>query len=1061
MPTTASCKTISLLRLIYSVSLQNYSPMMAQKSQGSDNLQEGQEKSKTEILKCTKSAWALLDEWLPPDPEEEGQGLTIPMLEDSKQESIQQWLDSGFFVSANENFQQVIDHTVSLYEQGMVQMTVKDYMRSLHQFSETPTLSRGTSFNSCYSTASVPQSIPEWLEFWEKDPVEILLDLGFGADEPDICTQIPARFLGCGSAARGINIRVFLEAQKQRMDIENPSLYGRFRQLEILDHVTNAFSSLLSDVSILPSRAEEKAGGESVQRTSVSATKEHRRRMGRLLRRASKQNIRRDCNPGVSESFKVKDEVFIPFTKPWECGAELAATSINHKQNHLSLSVEHQCLQACDDLLPYPPHGLLSKQWPCSSMPAKQAPPSCVSEGSVKGRIQKENLFQTNKLKSLSRLAGKGPDSFEMEEVQSFEEETGNPLDMTSGTVGARVDRANSCQSDSSGFLEEPLEPLPLQMPSLPNSQSPAENGGRKPRDQSHSLVSSQDCQLESDGPDSKSRASMSFSSQEANALEQRASVSVMEEEFLLEAMEGPPELYIPDMACAKTTTRGEHPRKDSHLRQLLPVPHAEHEVTEPTATSKYDHPLGFMVTHVTEMQDSFLRPEGAGKMQSHRNESQTSPGNDLTQDKFLHVDSEAPREEESSGFCPHTNDSLLVPESSSQFVPKHREITPYATDLAQTSEKPIPHLHKLPGDPAQVKSRSGTLGQILSRTEAEMENLPLNTGSSRSVTTQMSSSLVSAAQSAVSLGTGPRGTSLECTMCDPVTTTETRLGTEARQLNDASIQTSASSNKALTHGPQPLTKSVSLDSGFPSICPVGTCHAIPAHYCICCYHHPHCHRERQSPGPEPSVCRHCLCSLTGHQEAQFMTTLKALQDTTVRELCSCTVHEMEAMKTICQSFREYLEEIEQHLMGQQALFSRDMSEEEREEAEQLQTLREALRQQVAELEFQLGDRAQQIREGILLQLEVLTVEPPEHYSNLRQYNWIEESNGQTSCSKIHPGMAPRTVFPPNDGQQAPCSGELLSAELDPFFFSKANNSAKDEKIKSKDFLKTQDSGLL
>nr|BAC87235.1 unnamed protein product [Homo sapiens] len=858
--------------------------MMAQKSQGSDNLQEGQEKSKREILKCTKSAWAPLDEWLPPDPEEESQSLTIPMLEDSKQESIQQWLDSGFFVSANENFQQVIDRTVSLYEQGMVQMTVKDYMRSLHQFSETPILSRGTSFNSCYSTASVPQSIPEWLEFWEIDPVEILLDLGFGADEPDICMQIPARFLGCGSAARGINIRVFLEAQKQRMDIENPNLYGRFRQLEILDHVTNAFSSLLSDVSILPNRAEEKAGGESVQRTSV----------------------------------------------------------------------------------------------------------------------------------------------------QSFEEETGNPLDMTSGTVGARVDRANSCQSDSSGFLEEPLEPLPLQMPSLPNSQSPAENGGRKPRDQSHSLVSSQDCQLESDGPDSKSRASMSFSSQEVNALEQRASVSVMEEEFLLEAMEGPPELYIPDMACAKTTTRGECPRKDSHLWQLLPMPHAEYEVTRPTATSKYDHPLGFMVTHVTEMQDSFVRPEGAGKVQSHHNESQRSPGNDHTQDKFLHVDSEAPREEESSGFCPHTNHSLLVPESSSQCIPKHSEITPYATDLAQTSEKLIPHLHKLPGDPAQVKSRSGTLGQILPGTEAEMENLPLNTGSSRSVMTQMSSSLVSAAQRAVALGTGPRGTSLECTVCDPVTATETRLGTKARQLNDASIQTSALSNKTLTHGPQPLTKSVSLDSGFSSICPMGTCHAISAHCCICYHHHPHCHGERQSPGPEPSVCRHCLCSLTGHQEAQFMTTLKALQDTTVRELCSCTVHEMEAMKTICQSFREYLEEIEQHLMGQQALFSRDMSEEEREEAEQLQTLREALRQQVAELEFQLGDRAQQIREGILLQLEVLTAEPPEHYSNLHQYNWIEESNGQTSCSKIHPGMAPRTVFPPDDGQEAPCSGGTQLAAFTP-----------------------------
>lgn len=37
-----------------------------------------------------------------------------------------------------------------------------------------------------------------------------------------------------------------------------------------------------------------------------------------------------------------------------------------------------------------------------------------------------------------------------------------------------------------------------------------------------------------------------------------------------------------------------------------------------------------------------------------------------------------------------------------------------------------------------------------------------------------------------------------------------------------------------------------------------------------------------------------------------------------------------------------------------------------REESEELKTLRETLRQQVEELEFQLGDRAQQIRDGIL-----------------------------------------------------------------------------------------------
>lgn len=31
------------------------------------------------------------------------------------------------------------------------------YSRSLHQFSETPALSRGTSLNSCYSSTGVPQ----------------------------------------------------------------------------------------------------------------------------------------------------------------------------------------------------------------------------------------------------------------------------------------------------------------------------------------------------------------------------------------------------------------------------------------------------------------------------------------------------------------------------------------------------------------------------------------------------------------------------------------------------------------------------------------------------------------------------------------------------------------------------------------------------------------------------------------------------------------------------------------------------------------------------------------
>ncbi|XP_053465358.1 protein ITPRID1 isoform X2 [Nycticebus coucang] len=1009
---------------------------MAEKSQGSDNPQEAQEKSKRKTLRSTKKAWVPLDEQLPPGSEE-SQGLPIPTLEDFKQESIQQWLDSGLFVSVNENFQQVIDHTVSLHEQRTVQMTVKDYMRSFHQFSGTPTLSRGTSFNSCHSTASMPQSIPEWLDFWENDPVEVLLALGFGADEPDICTQIPDRFLCCVSAARGINIHVFHEAQKQRMDIENSNLYGRFLQLELLDHVTSAFSSLLDDISTLQNKGDEKAEGDSMQRTPVSGAREHQRRMGRLLRRASKQNIRRDNNPEMSESFKMKDKFFISSERPGECGKELPAASTNHNQNHLSPSAEQQSLQASDGLiLLHLPSARLGKQWPGPTLVANQAP-SCVSEGLVKDRTQKENSVQTKKLRNLSHLVGKEPDSFEMEEIQSFEEETGNPLCVTSGTAGTRVDRAYSCQSDSSGFLEEPLEPLPLQVHSLPSSQSAAEKAGGKARDPSCSLLPAHDYQQEADKSDSRSMVSTSFSSQDWSVLGEKALISVMEEECQPEAMEGSPELLTPDMALVKTSAGGEHPGKDSHLWQHLPTPCTEYKITGGTVTPKCDNPLGFMETHITKIKDGYLRPKGDGErhMQSHHCESHRSPGNDQAQGKFPHVDSEASREEESYRLCPDTNNNLLAEESPLQHIPKHSEVMSYSLDLVQTSAKSIPHLHKVLGDTAQVKPSYSALGQIPPRTEAEMGTLPpsadSNTGSSTSVMTQMSSDLGSAAQSAVALGTHSRGTSLEYTMCDPVATGP-GLVTEERQFKDTSIQTStceprpwhfysALRIKTLTHGP--LTKSVSLDTGFPSIYPAGICHTVPAQCCACCHHYPHCTWETQSTGLAPWVCRPCLYSHTDHSEDQFMKTLKVLQDTTVRELCYCTVHEMEAMKMVCQSFREHLEEIEQHLMGQQALLSRDMSEEEREEANQLQTLREALRQQVAELEFQLGDRARQIREGILL-LDLLTGEPPEHYTNL-QYNWTKEKN-------IQPSISLGALSSPINDQQALCSGGTQPAAFAP-----------------------------
>ena len=60
------------------ISMLNYSLMMEEKSQG------GQEKSRRDILKSTKQAWAPLDEQLPPGSEEEDRSLTTPMLGENR-----------------------------------------------------------------------------------------------------------------------------------------------------------------------------------------------------------------------------------------------------------------------------------------------------------------------------------------------------------------------------------------------------------------------------------------------------------------------------------------------------------------------------------------------------------------------------------------------------------------------------------------------------------------------------------------------------------------------------------------------------------------------------------------------------------------------------------------------------------------------------------------------------------------------------------------------------------------------------------------------------------------
>ena len=418
------------------------------------------------------------------------------------------------------------------------------------------------------------------------------------------------------------------------------------------------------------------------------------------------------------------------------------------------------------------------------------------------------------------------------------------------------------------------------------------------PRAQSHNL---EFCQQESDESDSKSIVSTSFSSQDWSVLEEKASASMVEKESQSEGMGSTPELWTQDLALDKNIPRGELPSKGGHLQQHPPVPQPEYEATAGTVPFKDGSSVGVTMTHITDAKDGLLWPERAGEVHvhNHRCESVRPSGTDPAPDKSPHDDSEAPRGTEGGKLCLSINGALLMQNSVSQHVHKPRDAMSYTGDLVQASEMSILHLDKVAGDSPRGRPMCRALGQIPPREESEMGDLPPDTNlyaaSSMSVTIQLSSKLASPAQNAVVLGTDSRGAILERTVCDPVTAAEPGLGSEARQFNDVSVQTdtwepppwhccSAPGKKA-----PPLTKSVSLDTGFPRNYPGAICQAVPAHCCICCRHHLHCPEERQSPGSMSSTCWHCLC-LHNHLEAQFMKTLKVLQDTTVRELYSVSI---------------------------------------------------------------------------------------------------------------------------------------------------------------------------
>ncbi|XP_078084639.1 protein ITPRID2 isoform X2 [Mustelus asterias] len=147
----------------------------------------------------------------------------------------------------------------------------------------------GNSMNSTGSGRSntTVSSVSELLDLYEEDPEDVLYNLGFGTDEPDLASKIPCRFFNAASFARGIDFKLFLDAQMQRMELDNPNfaLTSRFRQIKVLTTVANVFSSLYSQVSGAPIKrignsTDDSAAGEAGNNAA-----------GRLKKTVSKLNL--------------------------------------------------------------------------------------------------------------------------------------------------------------------------------------------------------------------------------------------------------------------------------------------------------------------------------------------------------------------------------------------------------------------------------------------------------------------------------------------------------------------------------------------------------------------------------------------------------------------------------------------------------------------------------------------------------------------------------------------------------------------------------------------------
>ncbi|KAI5944720.1 Protein ITPRID2 [Manis javanica] len=372
---------------------------------------------------------------------------------------------------------------------------------------------KGRSMNSTGSgkSSGTVSSVSELLELYEEDPEEILYNLGFGRDEPDIASKIPSRFFNSSSFARGIDIKVFLSAQMQRMEVENPNyaLTSRFRQIEVLTTVANAFSSLYSQVSGTPlQRIGSMSSVTSNKETDTPPPLTRSNTANRLMKTLSKLNLcvdKTEKGEGSSPSPATEKGKILNVSVIEESGNkndQKSQKSVKKKESSSMLATVKEEVPGSSAVVPenadidrlfdkanssFNQETESEQGKETRSHENKLGKKSGITEsdlGSDFNMSRPCELENSNELKSvhmstpekepcapltlpsIRNIMAQQKDSFEMEEVQSTEGEAPHvPAAYQLGLTKSKRDhllRTASQHSDSSGFAEDSTDCLSL-----------------------------------------------------------------------------------------------------------------------------------------------------------------------------------------------------------------------------------------------------------------------------------------------------------------------------------------------------------------------------------------------------------------------------------------------------------------------------------------------------------------------------------------------------------------------------------------------------------------------